>query len=990
MKVFLAAFDLFSTTGGGQTVYRRLIATHPEIDFFYLARSEGKSSSRPANAHALAYKENYFARRFNPAICSEEPLAWLFGDFLRANNIAASAAGQSFDVVELPDYEQFGLLLRPALRRHGVHFDRLALSLHGNISTSFRLDWGGEKIDFPGLEWREKVQYQAADVRYGIGQSYLEAWEKKGGRKAYCLSPLRVVAATQPRAVAGSAGPPDINFIGRTERIKGPDIFLEIAFWLPRSCYGTASIIGPQSIGPAGLGANFYLKRMIRHRGLDARILPGMSPGELASVFTTRAATFLPSRFDSFNLLALESLFSGCPTLIGSGAGVCHFLRETFPQIPFLTIDMSNVYGCLEDVHSLLRDYDSHRQQLAETLQRLKPAVSGPGLERIYGAPPEKDEELAKQSELWYGQLQHIYDRERGSAVAALRTAAVGLGRTLLPRKVQHRLRALRGQLRKESLKQLVKTNLTSWARITDGRLAYQALKGLSLVGYYRQAFGAAEGTERERSQKIRLLWELAADLRVDRIRLWREISRLERLRGNGFMAAAYAVRVMRILGEDRFGELPFIASALGAEGLGKEAKAAQALFGPADKRRESCGALLKEAEQAGRCRPEFDGDFELKDERRSPGNVRVSIIVSLYNAAYKLVPFLGALLNQTMVKSGQAELIFIDSASPADEYRLFKQSLSGCAIAAVYARTRHKETIQCAWNRGISMSRAPYLCFLGVDETILPDGLEILAAELDSDPTLDWVQSNSLVTQVDSDGTWRDDIMIYDRSPYRQDLVYLEKCYMSWVGALYRRSIHDRFGYYDPSFAAAGDTEFKLRVLPFIKSKFIPKILGIFWNYPDERASHGPRSEIEDLRAWYLHRSLAGVHYAFCDRNAQDVEALFCDSLRYRKSYCRHLSTDVEYALHLADFLRVQAPHSPVLKHAEPAARVLAAYRDLERLPVSRLGPLLALSRASVFLSTIRGCHAALGREVEPQYGIFNDNRYEEHANVWRSKESL
>ena len=172
MKVFLAAFDLFSTTGGGQTVYRRLIATHPEIDFFYLARSEGKSSSRPANAHALAYKENYFARRFNPAICSEEPLAWLFGDLLRANNIAASAAGQSFDVVELPDYEQFGLLLRPALRRHGVHFDRLALSLHGNISTSFRLDWGGEKIDFPGLEWREKVQYQAADVRYGIGNKH--------------------------------------------------------------------------------------------------------------------------------------------------------------------------------------------------------------------------------------------------------------------------------------------------------------------------------------------------------------------------------------------------------------------------------------------------------------------------------------------------------------------------------------------------------------------------------------------------------------------------------------------------------------------------------------------------------------------------------------------------------------------------------------------------------------------------------------------------
>ena len=58
---------------------------------------------------------------------------------------------------------------------------------------------------------------------------------------------------------------------------------------------------------------------------------------------------------------------------------------------------------------------------------------------------------------------------------------------------------------------------------------------------------------------------------------------------------------------------------------------------------------------------------------------------------------------------------------------------------------------------------------------------------------------------------------MPYDRRKYQQDLVYLETCYLSWVGALYRRSIHDRFGYYDGSFRGAGDTEFKSRILPFI-----------------------------------------------------------------------------------------------------------------------------------------------------------------------------
>lgn len=979
MRVFLAAFDLFSTTGGGQTVYRRLIETHPKIDFFYLSRSEGKSASRPANAHALAYKENYFARTPAPESFAQEPLSWLFMDFLRANNIAASAAGRSFDVVELPDYENCGALLRPALRGHGVNFGRLVLSLHGNISTSLSLDWGGEKTNFPGLEWREKVQYQIADARYGISQGYLDAWEKKGGRKGFCLSPLRFVPAPKPRVAAAGGGSPDINFIGRTERRKGPDVFLEIASWLPRASYGMVSIIGPESIGPTGLGANFYLKRMISHRGLDARILPGMSPHELDSVFAARTTTFLPSRFDSFNLLALESLFAGSPTLIGSGAGVCRFLKESCPQIPFLTIDMRNVYGCLEDIKGFLSQYDGHRDRLSEALARVNLDVADAGLERIYEAVPDKDDDLAKQSELWYEQLRRIYDRERGSPVAAARRVAVGLSRTFLSHKQEHHLRALLSPLRPAGFKHLLKTNITAWSRIADARLADQAFQGLRLAGKYHKAFVAPEGSEGERSEKLRLLWKLAEELKVGRIRLWNEISRLERLRGNNFMASVYAIRVMRILGEDRFGELPFAAKALEAEGYGNEAKTIQALYGPVEQRLKSGAALLKEAEETGRRRPEFNEDFEIKDERRKASGYRASIIISLYNAADKLRSFLGALSNQTMVKSGQAELIFIDSASPSDDYHVFKESRDISGMAAVYARTRKRETIQCAWNRGIALSRAPYLCFLGVDETILPDCLEILAAELDSDPALDWAQSNSLVTQVDSDGTWRDDIMMYDRAGYRQDLVYLEKCYLSWVGALYRRSIHERFGYYDPSFGAAGDTEFKLRLLPSIKTKFIPKMLGVFWNYPDERTTQSPRAEIEDLRAWYLHRSLAGVHYAFSKREPREAEALFYDSLRYRKSYCHHLSTDIEYALHLADYLREKSPGSPVLKQAEPAARVLAAYRGLEEFPISRLGPLLELSRVQSLISKIKG-----------HYRIFNDNRYEEHSNVWRSKESL
>ena len=77
------------------------------------------------------------------------------------------------------------------------------------------------------------------------------------------------------------------------------------------------------------------------------------------------------------------------------------------------------------------------------------------------------------------------------------------------------------------------------------------------------------------------------------------------------------------------------------------------------------------------------------------------------------------------------------------------------------------------------------------------------------------------------------------------------------WVGGMYRKSIHEHFGYYDSTFKVAGDTEFKSRILKFINVAYINENLGIFLNYPDERKSETPLAEIEDLRAWYLYRTV-------------------------------------------------------------------------------------------------------------------------------------
>jgi glycosyltransferase involved in cell wall biosynthesis len=476
--------------------------------------------------------------------------------------------------------------------------------------------------------------------------------------------------------------------------------------------------------------------------------------------------------------------------------------------------------------------------------------------------------------------------------------------------------------------------------------------------------------------------------MRIGAARLWQALAELEQRLGKDVIAAAYRLRLARLTGQVSDAGLRTIVDTLNGAGFTREALAAQAMFAPGSihERKERCLELLDSAFRANRVLP--DGEYQFVDDRRPRLHYRVSVIVSLYNAAPKLAGFLQELSQQTLCRFEQMEIILIDSGSPTAEREVFLHAAPEIRCPVVYARTADRETIQSAWNRGISLSRSPYLCFLGVDEIIVPDCLQVLAEELDRQPAIDWVQANTVVTAVDSDGTFVDDVMVYERSSYHQDLAYLETAYLSWVGALYRRSIHDRFGYYDPSFRAAGDTEFKNRVLPHIKSKHVARTLGAFRDFPEERTTAHPRAEIEDLRAWYLHRTPAGIHYAYRARDAEAVTEQFFRALRYRKSYRKHWSTDMDYADGLASHLKASDPRSPALPYWPGVKRLLRAYRCLDSThDLTTAGMLKALGQAFWAAMMVAADHRQRGLPFQPVYRIRNDNRYEQHSWSWSTE---
>jgi hypothetical protein len=513
--------------------------------------------------------------------------------------------------------------------------------------------------------------------------------------------------------------------------------------------------------------------------------------------------------------------------------------------------------------------------------------------------------------------------------------------------------------------------------------LSAVGLPWLTGTMWYRQVLRTCqlpESSTAEIDHKAQRLRDLANRNSYGRALIWQELARLERVRGNPLIATIFALRTMRLTGRDLAGHLPWVIETLRDSGFGPEAEAAGVMFGDLDHpgRFSACKDLIERTRQQNRQAP--PPDYETFDDRRGATSFRVAVVVSMYNAAPKLKRFLDSLLNQTLVQRGEVEFILIDSASPTAEAGIVRAHPLYDRGVIVYARSNRRETIQMAWNRGLDLARSPYVTMLGVDEgTNDVHCFEALASELDCDPSLDWVQANCRLTEVNEQGDWQRDLFNYDRSGYCQGIEYLETGYLSFVGAMLRKSIHDRFGYYDASFRGAGDTEFKNRVLPFIRTRILPRTLGLFLNYPELRMTDHPRTEIEDLRAWHLHRTPAGIDYAWSPRTLDDACRLAWLALRFRKSYQQKTATDFEYAARLVEWLR----HRDV-RHEIPTRtdELFLAARSLDEPPDSMTPASMAIRKACRTIRTVEQLHR---RSVPAtRYDYFNDDRFDHFKTIW------
>ncbi len=205
----------------------------------------------------------------------------------------------------------------------------------------------------------------------------------------------------------------------------------------------------------------------------------------------------------------------------------------------------------------------------------------------------------------------------------------------------------------------------------------------------------------------------------------------------------------------------------------------------------------------------------------------RVSAIVSTYNSEKFIRGCLDDLINQTLYKKGELEIVVVNSGSQQNEEEIVKEfQLNYSNIK--YVKTKNRETVYKAWNRGIKEASGKYITNANTDDRHKEDALEILASALDENKNISLVYADSKVTNQEN-GKFDDAAITgFLLWPEFDPLNLFKICYVG-PQPMWKKSLHLKYGFFDENYKSAGDYEFWLRIVNKEKFLHVNKILGLY-----------------------------------------------------------------------------------------------------------------------------------------------------------------
>ena len=175
------------------------------------------------------------------------------------------------------------------------------------------------------------------------------------------------------------------------------------------------------------------------------------------------------------------------------------------------------------------------------------------------------------------------------------------------------------------------------------------------------------------------------------------------------------------------------------------------------------------------------------------------------------------------------------------------------------YIRTEKREGVYAAWNKGIKIAIGKYVTNANADDRHSPDAFERMANILDRHPDVSLVYADAIKTETANEVLGRHtQTGIFHWHDWEREALLNKGCFIG-PQPMWRRSVHDEYGFFDESMVNSGDFEFWLRISQTHDFFHLKMPLGLYLDRPDSiEHRHGDEHRQEDQRILSLYRPAA------------------------------------------------------------------------------------------------------------------------------------
>jgi glycosyltransferase involved in cell wall biosynthesis len=211
----------------------------------------------------------------------------------------------------------------------------------------------------------------------------------------------------------------------------------------------------------------------------------------------------------------------------------------------------------------------------------------------------------------------------------------------------------------------------------------------------------------------------------------------------------------------------------------------------------------------------------------------KISLITSIFKADEYIEQFMEDITRQTIFQD-KCEWIIINPNSPGNEEEVIKRYLEKYPNNIIYKRLDYDPGIYDTWNMGIKMATGDYITNANADDRKAPNSIEEHAKGLFLNSDIDLVYADSFIAK-EANKRWEDIKPNWERYNFEQfSIEAMLRGNPPHNNPMWRKTVHDKNGYFDQKYKSAGDWDFWLRCA-FNDSKFMKlnDVLGVYYFNP-------------------------------------------------------------------------------------------------------------------------------------------------------------